>query len=307
VDFKEIDDMFEGALKRLSAKAGPGVPYGEPPLASDHFLLKRSWEYFRQRASAMEKEWKQILAAKEDEMKALQEILRLRDEQLAGLQGATKDSERIEEEFARAQLADQREFSDAARKLHETWEEEREALLRSADEASSRVQRIRAEAEHRVKAAETEMKNLRASLDKARAEALLQTEKRLEADGEAAKALSMRDELIRSLESKVDVLRSELDRRESAVKDLTGRLEERGKDLADLTARLSAAAAESAAKSDRIALLDEKLAAAAREIEELRAGWKREQAEWRELWDRSREMWEKKGGNPDFPSERTPK
>lgn len=294
MEFKELDEMFESALRRLNAKASPAAPYGEPPLASDHFLLKRSWEYFRQRAAAMEIEWKQILKAKEDEIRALRELVRLRDERLSGLEDASRDTGQIEEEFARAQLADQRGFSDASRKLHDSWEEEREALIRSAEEAAARVQRIRAEAEHRVKAGEAEIRDLRASLEKSRADLAAQAEKRLASDSDLAKALVARDEVIRSLESKVDLLRSELDRRDSALKDFGVRLDTRQKEEGDLAARLAATSAELGAKAEQIGLLEEKLSSARGEIESLRAAWGREQAEWRELWDRSREMWDRK-------------
>jgi chromosome segregation ATPase len=302
MDFKEIDSMFEGAIRRLNVKGGPADPYGEPPLASDHFLLKRSWEYFQRRASAMEAEWKQLLSAKEAEVKALEEIVRLRDQRLAGLEGATKDTEKIEEEFARAQLAEQRGFSDASRKLHETWEEEREALIRSVEEATARVQRIRAEAEHRVKAGQAEVAALRVSLEKARAEIQGQAEKRLASESEAAKAMNARDEMIRSLESKVELLKSELERRDSTIKDLTGRSGEEKRGTADLTSKLASVTGELAAKAERAGFLEEKLEAARRENEDLRAAWKREQAEWRELWDRSREMWERERRSGDLPS-----
>jgi len=303
MDFKEIDAMFEGAFQRLGAKANPAAPYGEPPLASDHFLLKRGWEYFRQRAAAMEAQWKQILGAKDDEIKALKEQLRLRDERLTSLEGDTRESDDIEQAFVRQQLAEQRQFSDDTRKLYDTWEEEREALIRSVEESTARVQRIRAEAEHRLKSAEKEVENIRVSLDKARAEIGHQADKRVVSDADSSRGLLARDEVIRSMESKIDLLRSELDRREMGLKDHSERTETLQRDL-DEAARLGAAqASELGRKSERIQLLEETVAAVRREADALRASWKNEQAEWRELWDRSREMWGKKRGAPGFPSE----
>ena len=303
MDFKEIDALFEGALRRLNAKANAASPYGEPPLASDHFLLRRGWDYFRERVAEMEKEWKQIASAKDDEIKALRELIRLRDERLSALEGEARDTTKIEEAFARARLAEERGFSDATRKLYDTWEEEREALLRSVEESNARLQRIRAEAEYRLKAAEKEVSDLRASLEKARVELASQADRRLSSEAELTRALAVRDEVIRSMETKLDLLRSELDRRESALKDLAEHRETLSREREELARGASRNAADLSSRDERLRFLEEKLAAAGAEMESLRAAWKREQAEWRELWDRSREMWEKARKRPDFPSE----
>ena len=299
--------MFEGAFQRLGAKANPAAPYGEPPLASDHFLLKRGWEYFRQRAAAMEAQWKQILSAKDDEIKALRELLRLRDERLNTLEGDTRQTDQIEEAFVRRQLAEHQEFSDSTRKLYDTWEEEREALLRSVDDATARVQRIRAEAEQRLKAAENEVALLRVSLDKARSEVAAQAGKRVASDAESTRGLLARDEVVRSMESKIELLRSELDRRESTLKDYADRMDGLRVDLDLMSRKGTESAAELAKKSERISFLEESLAGARRDAETLRSSWKNEQAEWRELWDRSREMWEKKRASSASPSEESEK
>src|SRR3954468_14483349 len=71
MDFKEIDGMFETAARRLKAGVDPTAPYGEPPLASDHFLLRRSWEFFQKRLKTMEDQWSEIAGAKDAEITAL--------------------------------------------------------------------------------------------------------------------------------------------------------------------------------------------------------------------------------------------
>jgi chromosome segregation ATPase len=293
-DFKEIDALFESAFRRLGA--GTSSPYNEPPLASDHFLLKRSWDYFRRRAEEMEAEWKQIVAAKEEETRALQELLRQRDERLSELEQNVRESESVEEAFARAQLSEQMGFSDVTKKLHDTWEEERAALLHSVEDANARVQRIRAEAEQRLKSGEKEIASLRASLDSARGELSIQAEKRLGAEAELTRALRDRDDHIRTLESKVDLLRSELERRDATLQQIMEEQEARRRELENLQAAASKSAAELATKNERVRFLEEQLAAARRQIDDMRASWSREQAEWRELWDRSRRLWEEKGG-----------
>lgn len=302
MDFKEIDALFEGALQRLTAKANPAAAYGEPPLASDHFLLKRGWEYFRDRAAAMEAEWKQLVSAKEDEIRALREIIRLRDEKLSALEAQARDTDDVEEAFARARLAEERDFSDATRKLHDTWEEERGVLLRSVEEANARVQQVRAEAEHRLKAAHKEVAELRVSLEKARVELAAQADKRLSAEGELTRALSARDEVIRSMETKLDLMRSELDRRDLALKDVQGEAAALARERDELAQRALRDAAELGARDERLRFLEEKLAAARAEMESLRSSWSREQAEWRELWERSRDMWERARKKDDLPS-----
>lgn len=293
MDFKEIDDLFEGALRRLTAKANPAAPYGEPPLASDHFLLKRGWEYFRNRAAAMEAEWKQLVSAKEDEIRSLREIIRLRDEKLSSLEAETRDTEKIEEAFARARMAEEQDFSDATRKLHDTWEEEREAILRSLEDANLRVQQVRTEAEHRLKAAQKEVTELRVSLEKARLELASQADRRLSAEGELTRALAARDEVIRSMEIKLDLMRSELDRRDLALKDVQTERGTLARERDELAQQARRDADELSSRKEQLRFLEEKLAAAKVEMEGLKTSWSREQAEWRELWDRSREMWEK--------------
>jgi hypothetical protein len=294
MDFKNIDSLFDDAFKRIDKKTPLSSPYNEPPLASDHFLLRRSWEFFQQRANALESEWRQIMKSKEEEIAALREIVRLRDERLLELETENHDFEKLQESFARARLAEQEEFADDTRKLRLKWEEEREALIRAGEIAAANVLRIRAEAERRLEAAKNEVSMLRASLDKARAEIAAQSEKRVVSDGGAAKALEERDEVVRSLESKVDLLRAELERRELALKGLADDEAQNTRQLQELLKKNSESADQLKSKNEQIAFLNEKLEAARRECESLKAGWSREQAEWRELWDRSREMWERK-------------
>src|SRR4051812_7271647 len=70
--FSELDKQFEQTWERLqNGKPILGV-YGKDPLAEDHFLLKRSWDYFRSRVRNIEDQWRKIAEAKDAQLKAVQ-------------------------------------------------------------------------------------------------------------------------------------------------------------------------------------------------------------------------------------------
>lgn len=293
MDFKEIDEMFESAARRLKAGVDPTAGYGEPPLASDHYLLRRSWEFFQKRLKAVEDQWADIARAKDDEIQALKKDAAERGRRLADAEGRVSESDEIDRVLEMGRLGERREFDSEMRKLQDRWEGEREALERQVAAADLLSRRLRKEAESRLETMAAEVRELRESLEKARIEIGHQSEKRLSGESLAAETLLKRDELIRSLESKVDLLRSELDRRDMVFRQTAERLQALSHDHQRLIAEQNAARGEVHDAEQRASALEERLKASKQENEELKAARRREQSEWRELWERAREMWDK--------------
>jgi chromosome segregation ATPase len=306
MDFKDIDAMIEAAARRLEGGVSPTAGYGEPPLASDHFLLRRSWEFFQKRIRAMEEQWEEIARAKDAEIKALLKSAEQDRARLTDLESKASEMDEIERMLEHVRLDERREFETSIRALKEKWELQRENLERQVADSELRETRIRKEAESRLAAFDREAKELRASLEKARAEIHAQSEKRMEGEGVAAESLQQRDEVIRSLESKVELLKSELDRRDVMFRQTVERLQALAHDHERTSAEAAALKGQLSDARRGHEQLEAKLSDARREIESLQAARREEQAEWRELWDRAREMWEKErrdGRRGDSPSE----
>ncbi len=292
MEFKDIDSMFEDAAKRLKGGVNPTAAYGEPPLASDHFLLKRSWEFFQKRLKAMEDHWVQITSAKETAIQALLKAQKESGEEFVKMKDRANETEEIDLTLVSGRLEDQRSFAADLQSLRETFEQERESLERRITDAESLKNRIRKEAESRLSVMQAEILELRASLSKASEEIAEQAGKRLVADGTAAETVLKRDEVIKSLESKVELLKSELARREQLQRDSTDRAHALSRDHQLLEGDNRSANSELNAAHERIDDLEVRLRSARMESDALRDARKQEQAEWRELWERAREMWE---------------
>jgi len=292
MEFKDIDSMFDGAAKRMGDGVNPAASYGEPPLASDHYLLRRSWEFFQKRMKALEDQWEQIASAKDAEIRALMKAASDNTARLHELEERSTESNEMDRLLETMRLDEHRNHAAAVRALQEKWEMQREVLERRATDAEALAVRVRQEAESRLTALEKDARELRESLAKARGEIDLQVEKRLGGESEASESLLRRDDLIRSLESKVDLLRSELERREMMFKQTVEKLHALAHENERLSVEKTSAVNATRDAEQRAANLDERLRVARQEADELKSARKREQAEWRELWDRAREMWE---------------
>src|SRR4051812_11553160 len=121
MDFKEIDAMFEDAARRLKGGVNPTGAYGEPPLAADHFLLRRSWEFFQKRLKAIEQHWGEIAAAKDAEIAALRKAEVEGRAEAVKLKDRANETDEIDRTLISGRLEDQQEFAAKIRDLHETW------------------------------------------------------------------------------------------------------------------------------------------------------------------------------------------
>lgn len=306
MEFKDIDSMFDDAARRLKSGVNPTAAYGEPPLAADHYLLRRSWEFFQKRIQSMEDHWSQIAAAKDAEIEALLKAGKEGRSYMADLKDRANETDEIDRTLVSGRLEEQQAFAAQIRSLRETWEGEREALERRVTDAEGLKDRIRREAESRLAAMEADLRGLRESLAGAMAEISALTDKRAQGEGVAAETMLKRDEVIRSLESKVELLKSELARRELLQRESADRFQELNRDHQRLLADQREGKAALGEMSNRVVDIEERLAHARRELEEIRTARQREQSEWRELWERAREMWElekRNARNADSPSE----
>jgi chromosome segregation ATPase len=126
-------------------------------------------------------------------------------------------------------------------------------------------------------------------------DAALQAERERDIQKKCAEELKQKDEKIQSLDTKVELLRGEVDRRDQLIKQFELAVSGNEKDKSALT--LYVAELQRALKDKDLELQNQKTRfdILTNERDALREGWERERAEWRELWDRGREVWDKRG------------
>src|SRR5919108_519018 len=79
--------MTRCRTKRESRPLGPlANAYRTDPLASDHLLLRQSWEFFKRRMAAVERQWKEIVESKTEENRLLKKQLADQQERLNRLE-----------------------------------------------------------------------------------------------------------------------------------------------------------------------------------------------------------------------------
>src|ERR1044071_93389 len=129
MDPKDLDREMNSLLEKLAKRpAVSSDPYAADPLASDHFILQRSWEFFKKRISAIEKQWQEIVNAKSDEIRVLKQELELVRNRVHELEETNSSLEGMLANFKLARLQDFEEFSKKHEKLKMAWEEERISL-----------------------------------------------------------------------------------------------------------------------------------------------------------------------------------
>ena len=295
MEFPELDRLFNETHKRLSEGKPSADPYGEGPLASDHFLLQKSWEFFRRRLHTLEEQWADMARAKEAQMQALTKQLGQAADRLKELEGKREDRDHLAEAYLRDRNRELLGFLEDEKRLRAAWDEERGRLQEQVDalEAALRASELaRARDEAEAKEHEEDLRN-RLRLAEGGARDIV--ERARAAEKELLEEIARRDERIVSFENQVTVLRAEVERRAQAIGDLSAkeadlarREAESEKRIESADRRLEEARVELEQRRSRIVELEKEKA-------EIRASWQREQAEWRELWERSRELWQRQG------------
>lgn len=294
MDPRELDRLIDETYQRLSQGKSLGSVGGEGPLASDHFLLNKSWEFFRRRLKAMEDQWNDIARSKEERIDSLTRDLEAARLRLADLEERTGDRDSIEAEVLRERTTELARFNRDAALLKERWEEERLRLAEQADRES--FERKRAEAERdaeRKRHQAREAENL-AAIEQIRRSLADAMERAGRDRSELLDNLTRKEEQIVSLETKTGLLRTEVERRDAALREQSETLVEANRDRDELARALEQAAIRERALADQVEQLRLRLGILENERNDIRQSWQREQAEWRELWDRAREVWDRK-------------
>ncbi|MFN0117247.1 MAG: hypothetical protein ACKVQC_03005, partial [Elusimicrobiota bacterium] len=134
MEFKELDRLFDESLARLEKdQLQVKDAYGGNPLASDHFMLKKSWAYFKERIQTLENYWKQILASKQIETDKLKEIVTRLNSDLEELREKGNLQDEFETSLTAARIKDLLELEKQSRKIKFSWEEERIHLEEELD------------------------------------------------------------------------------------------------------------------------------------------------------------------------------
>lgn len=291
----EIDRLFDESLNRVAKGTGPlAGAYDTSPLAADHLLLKRSWEYFRHRMNTMEEQWKKILESKDAEIKALLKEIDLTKNREGELKTQNEAFRAFDLEYGRSKATDYLMFEKKIRQLRESWEAEREALHRKEEEFETskssfeeKILQLKEEFAARQKGWEKEREALHSQLN-----TILEQQKKMQAQW--ASDLAAKEEETLSLNAKVDLLRPEVERRDQRIQQLHEDIRLQESQNSDLMGQLAGHMKKLREQEESYSLLSERYAILEKEKEAMRESWVREQAEWRELWDRERELWERK-------------
>lgn len=289
----KLDQMFDDALKRLKGTAGVSNAYGSDPLASDHLLLKKGWDYFKARIAAVESQFKDILDARQQAIEVLRKEVEAQKQTIQELEETKDEEDGVVWGLAEAQLKDYAQSDKDLADLKGRWEEEKiryEEMIRAAEHAAetaeSRFEKFKNQWAQRETLLRTQVDALRTDLEKSRLE-------RIESERNGARQLEEKDEIETGLYQKVDILKGEVAARNELIQKF-------GKVKADLEAFISKLRDENLelkkAVQDRekdAAHLKDELSLLKKEKDILEKNWHAEQAEWRELWERQREMWDR--------------
>jgi chromosome segregation ATPase len=186
------------------------------------------------------------------------------------------------------------EFNKRCEHLRLAWHAEKETLDREIGHLEMKLeeQRILQEAQHT--ADQKHIASLKASLETLGQENTALGQKDEGRVAAFEKQINEKDEAVGALSRKIELLQAELERRDQILK--TGFQENvtLNKLVNDLKAGMKHQADTMAIQSQNIENLNLRLRIVSEERDTMRTSWQREQAEWRELWERNRELFDKK-------------
>ncbi len=295
MEFKELDRQFDAALDRLKKKfaAGSGAT-SHDPLAGDHLILQKSWEYFRARIKELDEQWREIIAAKGEEAEALKKqaaAFKGRMEELGVENQALREFEAV---IKKTRAEDHAAFQKDSEKLRVSWEAEREALERNLSQVRFRLERAEKTAQEAAEEAEKRRQELLAAVDSLKRERAEQAERILEIQRRAERTVLGEAEKVRGLEAKIAVLQSEIDGQAGRIANKQEEAGEQAREAARLSQKILDFKAALAEKERELEHLKMSMEILGREKAAMRERWDQEKAEWRELWDRARDLGEKK-------------
>lgn len=290
----DLEKRFEDAFDRLrGAKPAISSIYNEGPLASDHFLLNKSWAYFKARVRVIEDQWREILSTKDFLIQNQQreiESLKTRVQELEALHKNITDFEHLSMSL---RAKDFSEFKKNENKLKHAWEEERYVLESQNRTLEGKLSKAKGELDEKVKQFEKKEKRLTLLVQELEIKLKEANEKHLQEQRKVGDSVKGKDDQIKAESLKNDLLKGEIERRDAVIK-------EHEKQIKDLHSQLNNEVDQSEELKDALLrqsremeLLKKKNELLSQEKEMIRSSWSREQAEWRELWEKSRDVWEK--------------
>jgi hypothetical protein len=299
MDFENIDRIFDDAMKRTELAKGPIVKPMTDALAADHFLLKKSWDYFRERVKTIESHWSEIVQAKDAEIQALkEEFLQLKETTF----DIEKENERLklfEVSIRETRAEDFVSFEKMSERLKLAWQEERVSLelkLRSWNDATEKWEQEREALRKAAMDRETKLKN---RIDVLEGEKAVNAQKTVEDRQKLEEEVLHVHEQEESWKRKVDLLKKEVESRDHWIKEQEGRAHELKVTVEEAQAQMKEMKELIKERDYQIRGLELSVHTLGEEKEIMKKSWAREQAEWRELWDRAREMWDKRNNKKE--------
>ncbi len=215
MEFTELDKQFEETWERLQNRKPISGVYGKDPLAEDHFLLKRSWDYFRQRVRNVEDQWRKIAESKDAQLIALKKEAAVIRERMQEAEEETRLLRAMDRTLAEARKHDILHFDSKKDQLRLRWDAERDALARKIEELEFQIKRMGKESSNKTELAKKRETDLLEAIDRIKQDAMSMAEKERENQKRWSEHAAEKDDQIRMLDTKMDMMRTELDRRDT--------------------------------------------------------------------------------------------
>jgi len=285
--FKNIDQLFDSLSEKIDSKTplSKGAYPGDP-LSQDHFLLKKSWNYFKERIQSLESQFEMQMESKRQEIDALQKEMQVYKEKAADLESKNNFLSAFQESFVKARHIDFVDFQKSQERLREVWEEERGKLEQKTFSLEADLEKQKksfVDAEHTFRGRE---KTLQKAIDDLKNRLFLKAQDENEKMRDLTQGMMAKEEEIRNRDLKIDLLKEELGRSHEINHKLKEEIvlwEKRADSLILKVEDLVRSLELETQKNDRLAF---KVDTLEKEEQEIRQNWQKEEAAWREMWDR---------------------
>ena len=294
MDENHIDNLFDEAMSRTRKSLPAADPYGLGPLASDHFLLSKSWTFFKEKMKILEGQYKQMLAAKDEKVVSLQSQLEklLKDD--VKVTAENKENEKAEYAYLSTRAHDFIGFQKDQEELKKAWDEERLALEEQVQTREFEIQQNKAEIAQMQGVFSAREKELIKKLSVITEEREKSTETMVQQASSHAQAIVDQQSEVKRRDNKIDLMRAEINRRDEVIRQHEEALASQKKELEKRETNSLGLQNEIDKLKNDAAHLAEKYALLAEEKNIIKTNWEKEQSQWRELWDRERSLWEKR-------------